>query len=360
MAMVDTTVHQDKGPLLLAVMWPLTGFATLMVATRLYIRAKIIRNLGLDDWLITLSILIGLINVIILTVGVHHGFGKHSSTIGTAATEQANFIIDVGWVFAILSFAIPKLGVAALLQRILNLSSLMRGALWGLTGLVAAVAVVNIVLFFTSCNPPQALWTTVPDATCRSSSAIIHFATFNGALSAFTDLALAIYPSLVLWRLQMSLRKKIALCTVLGVGAISACAAIIKITHLKALGDTTDATYGSWSLVLWTNVEADLVVLGSCIPTLQPPLEFMLGTRTRSSSDQTPSYPYKNSIIRWKRVQASPRTDDTLWDDSQEMIVPENTPKASTAIQIYRTDQVVGEYEMQNQPPRQHQDDGVC
>ncbi|PWY88150.1 hypothetical protein BO70DRAFT_426996 [Aspergillus heteromorphus CBS 117.55] len=47
--------NADKGPVLLAVMWSLTGFAALRVATRLYIRARIVSNLGLDDWWIPVS-----------------------------------------------------------------------------------------------------------------------------------------------------------------------------------------------------------------------------------------------------------------------------------------------------------------
>ena len=42
------------------------------------------------------------------------------------------------------------------------------------------------------------------------------------ALSAFVDLYLAIYPALVLWKLQMSLRKKFALTAALGLGTVYA------------------------------------------------------------------------------------------------------------------------------------------
>lgn len=40
------------------------------------------------------------------------------------------------------------------------------------------------------------------------------------ALSAFVDLYLAIYPSVVLWRLQITLGKKLALCAALGLGGV--------------------------------------------------------------------------------------------------------------------------------------------
>ncbi|KAE8154066.1 hypothetical protein BDV25DRAFT_126749 [Aspergillus avenaceus] len=336
--MATTTAYdeENKGPTLLAAMWSLTGLAAIMVAMRLFIRTKIIRNLGLDDWLIAVSIALGIANVIVVTIAVHHGY--------------VNMTIAISWIFGILSFAIPKLGIAALLDRILNPSLRTRCALWGLTGFIGIIAILNIIIFFTSCNPPRALWTTVPGATCRPSNVLIGFATFNGCISAVTDLSLAIYPTLVLGRLQMSLRKKIALCLALGVGTISACAAIIKTTKLKVLADVADATYGSWPLVLWTNMEADLVVLGSCIPTLQPLLEFILGKRTLKSSSYPHAYPsYEPSASHQNRPRASRRNEYTLQSDSEENILA-GKPKNWDLMQIHRTDDVVVQYEMGTQP----------
>jgi hypothetical protein len=40
------------------------------------------------------------------------------------------------------------------------------------------------------------------------------------ALSAFVDLYLAIYPAIVLWKLHMSTKKKLALMAALGLGTV--------------------------------------------------------------------------------------------------------------------------------------------
>lgn len=44
----------------------------------------------------------------------------------------------------------------------------------------------------------------------------------RAAFSAFVDLYFAIYPSTVLMKLHMSLRKRVALCAALGLGAMYA------------------------------------------------------------------------------------------------------------------------------------------
>lgn len=47
--------HEDKGPMVLAVCIALTTVATIFVAARLYVRCRILSMMGLDDWLIILS-----------------------------------------------------------------------------------------------------------------------------------------------------------------------------------------------------------------------------------------------------------------------------------------------------------------
>lgn len=47
---IDPT--EDKGPKIMGVLWALTGFTTLVVAARLYIRLVMLRSFGLDDYLI--------------------------------------------------------------------------------------------------------------------------------------------------------------------------------------------------------------------------------------------------------------------------------------------------------------------
>lgn len=47
--------HQTKGPRILAVFWAMTSLAILAVAARLFIRIKVLRNPGADDWLIAAS-----------------------------------------------------------------------------------------------------------------------------------------------------------------------------------------------------------------------------------------------------------------------------------------------------------------
>lgn len=55
MVVTAENLHDDKGPVILAVVWTLTGLTALMVVARVYIRVAMLRNFGGDDYLIVIS-----------------------------------------------------------------------------------------------------------------------------------------------------------------------------------------------------------------------------------------------------------------------------------------------------------------
>lgn len=52
---VETVESGSQGTEMMAVMWSMTTFATLLVIARVCIRQRILRNFGVDDWLIGAS-----------------------------------------------------------------------------------------------------------------------------------------------------------------------------------------------------------------------------------------------------------------------------------------------------------------
>ncbi|KAL2855661.1 hypothetical protein BJX68DRAFT_217541 [Aspergillus pseudodeflectus] len=359
-------LSDDKGPKILAVLWGLTGVTTVIVAARMYIRGRMLRNVGVDDWLIVFSLLMGLVYCAITTANISIGYGKHAYVLDTKTVEKASFLNSLSFLFGIISFAVPKLAVAAMLNRILNPSFWQKMWVWIISATGAAISAVCIVMLFTMCDPPRALWETslviAGKATCRDVWILIDYAIFTGASSAFVDLYLAIYPATVLMKLHMSLRKRIALCAALGLGAIASAMAVVKCTQLKGLADKSDYTYGTADLVLWTNVESNVVIIASCIPTLQPVLELILGKRNLSSysnsrnkykgSHQLHDYSYEAS----KGSKPPRKTDTTITGvGSQESILQDTQGGRSNGNggdplrAIRRTDDVTVEYE--RRPP---------
>ncbi|KUL81321.1 hypothetical protein ZTR_10126 [Talaromyces verruculosus] len=241
---------QDRGTVILVAMWTTTSIATIFVAARLYTRAKIVRSLGLDDYLISLSILLGLLFVSLTTAAVGAGDGRHADSLTPHAFEQAALLNTAGFAPGILSFVIPKLGVVALLCRIFNPTQRWKIFLWSFVGGGGLLICGCIVIIYAQCNPTKALWTGV--GNCWNPSILVDYSIFAGALSAVIDIFLAIYPAVILWRLQLPLRRKVLLLTAFALGACAAVVAVVKCTHIPGLADVSDSTYSTSELVIWT------------------------------------------------------------------------------------------------------------
>lgn len=199
---MTVTEDDNRGPKILGVLWALTGLTTFIVAARMFIRKKLLHNFGSDDWLIAVSMVnkpphlhslhvfcmltkqcLGLTYCGITTANVIIGYGKHAVFLSQNTLETAILLNTISFLFGILSFTLPKLAVSAMLNRILNPSLVHRIGLWFLTGFAAVVSVICIIILFTMCNPPKALWQThlvMEGATCKDTWMLIDYAIFTG------------------------------------------------------------------------------------------------------------------------------------------------------------------------------------
>ncbi|RYP16620.1 hypothetical protein DL765_005011 [Monosporascus sp. GIB2] len=121
--------------------------------------------------------------------------------------------------------------------------------------------------------------------------------TTETAYSAFVDLYLAIYPAIVLFGLQLSIKKKLALSASLGLGAVgSACiTAIYKTTRIPSLASSKDPTYETADLTVWTCVEGSTIISAACIPVLRPLADKLLGRQVFSSMSKGQGYQMQSS-----------------------------------------------------------------
>ncbi|PWY95509.1 hypothetical protein BO94DRAFT_552407 [Aspergillus sclerotioniger CBS 115572] len=325
--------HQTKGPRILAVFWTMTSLAIVLVAARLFIRIKILRSPGADDWLIAASMIFSISYSVITTVDVALGYGQHSVII-TDRLELVLLVNYINFALGIISFALPKLAVAALLSRLLNPTPTQRAILWGLTGTLGHVPLVG------GCNLPELM------DLCR----LCHFHRscigFYGFVSGDLPDHCPAKSSYVTPETTGSVRS---LGTECGVSEIllDACAiAIVKCMQLPGLADTSDTTCG---------IESNVVILASCIPTLQPLLEIILGKRSLRS---TGAYNYKESSTqlpasnRWGSKRSGPRRDkndimiaDIRSQDSILQTADDHGVESHHIGRIRRTDSITVEYE---------------
>ncbi|KAK1460802.1 integral membrane protein [Colletotrichum melonis] len=172
---------EDKGPVALGIVISMLVLSTLFTAGRLFVRGRILKQFHLDDYLIVASV-------------------KSGAILWTIA----------GFPPGVMSFGLPKLAVVALLTRNMNPSKWHALFLW----FIACFCLINligcVIILFAQCQPSHSQWDfSVTDKTCWDKWILVYFAIYSGGFCAFVDLYLAIYPAVVLAKLQMSVRKKL-------------------------------------------------------------------------------------------------------------------------------------------------------
>ena len=148
----------SNGPGIIAVVGTFTGISALFVAARLYVRIKLMRNLGSDDYLIVLAMvrlprtkarlwasslltsnqICGIINLGISSAAAEAGSGRHFDTLTLEQQQNVIKYTIAAFCPGILSFAIPKLAVVSLLTKLLAPSPAHRIFLWCSSGLTTA------------------------------------------------------------------------------------------------------------------------------------------------------------------------------------------------------------------------------
>ncbi|GAM33341.1 hypothetical protein TCE0_004f00172 [Talaromyces pinophilus] len=248
--------------------------------------------------------------------------GQHTSLLSDEQQRNALLYSTASFTPGILSFTVPKLGVTALLIRILIPTRRFTIFLWVLVGSIDLIIFGCVIILFAQCSPTKALWTPTmrdaPGVRCWHPDVLAYYSIGAGALSAFLDLFLAVYPATVLYGLQMNRKKKIGLMMILGMGLFACAVSIYKATRLTGLDVLTDYTYTSFSVFLWTSIEGNTIIIAACIPTIAPLLESIFGNKVfRGRSAEQSSYDRKKG-----RRNLFPHQQHSRGNDSKGPIIP--------------------------------------
>lgn len=151
---------------------------------------------------------------------VHSGNGQHYQILSVTQQEDVRFWTLAAFCPGVLCFGFPKFAVVALLTRLMNPSRWHRWFLWGMVTWCLLTLFATMGTLLGQCTPTRAMWNFDMEKHCVDPKHIVNFSLYAGAMSAFVDIYLAVYPALVLFKLQMKLKKKLALTAALSIGCV--------------------------------------------------------------------------------------------------------------------------------------------
>ncbi|KAL8851055.1 MAG: hypothetical protein Q9221_004045 [Calogaya cf. arnoldii] len=232
-----TDGDHSTGPSILIITWLFTGISTVVVGLKVWTRLKIIRQFGADDILTILALLFLLAFAPLVTVSVDRGLGRHVYYLTTEARTQASKLAVLSNPLVYLAAAWPNISVAISLDKILVPKPSQLAFLYGIPILQCLFALTSSIITYTTCTPLEGLWNPSVGDKCLPVSAVGGILYFNGALSAFTHIFLAVVPIFGLWKIRIKTKTKVGICLLMGTTAI---------------------------------VEAAFIIIAACIPSLRP------------------------------------------------------------------------------------------
>ncbi|EAU37651.1 predicted protein [Aspergillus terreus NIH2624] len=243
--------------IIIGVQTALTVLAVIVVSLRLYVRTRLVRSFGRDDWTMAIA-------------GACHGLGRHIQFIDSM--DQMRMNQAAFWQVIICSatgMAFLKTSIALNLLRF-SPARWYAVCLWASIGFVVAYNFMAAMTFFLHCKPMQAHWDTrIKDAKCYPVNLFVDFALINTSFNIFTDVLFATVPIPIVWNLQMKRRVRFYLIGVFSLGYIAVGMGVVKAVYQIAYATDLDSFFND-SIMFWALVQFNIGILAACVPSLKP------------------------------------------------------------------------------------------
>ncbi|KAF2866564.1 hypothetical protein BDV95DRAFT_203271 [Massariosphaeria phaeospora] len=237
------------------------AITTVAVLVRLYTRAVIKRNIGVDDWLAILSWALALEFSIVMAYATVWGFGMHTYDI-----RVSEILNTLKWLTVSQKSYFPlilsiKLCILIGYLRIFKIDRVTR---WGIWFGVFACTVFYFVTFLIDilrCKPVEAAWNPSIKGKCISYAAFPWATGIFNMISDFYILALPLPPIL---KMNMRLARRLRIASIFGLGLFTCVASIMRFVVSRQYALNPDQTYVAAKVLHWTVLEINISLICAC------------------------------------------------------------------------------------------------
>ncbi|KAL8682197.1 MAG: hypothetical protein Q9186_001734 [Xanthomendoza sp. 1 TL-2023] len=267
------------------------GLVTIVVAARCFTKLRVTKALGWEDFISVLTwIMFIAFSTLNFVQRFRFGGGRHTWDLppefynGFLRTStSSSYLYMLGTMLA-------KISLLLFLYRIFSVDRKFRIAAWALGTILVGWTIISFFLRIFACRPIKASWDVKlqldPETRCNPKS----YNTLNvhGICNIITDFGLLLLPVPMVWKLQMSLKKKLGVAAVFATGAIICAIAIVR----QYIVWTTPKAGDNWLITknkIWctlimpfpsyfrlkltpfaVSIEFSLSIVVSCLPALAP------------------------------------------------------------------------------------------
>ncbi|CZR63753.1 uncharacterized protein PAC_13650 [Phialocephala subalpina] len=298
-------------------------------ALRCYVKGFMAKSFGLEDWLAIVAQLCFTLTAILVLEGISHSMGMHLIEIELTAPQNLQpammywFAVELAYTT---TTCFLKLSIALFLLRIATKST-HRILLYSIMTLASLLTIAYFLFLVFQCHPVSYFMQFGGETGSCLAPEIVGAMTYtHSGVNAFCDVVLALLPVVIVSQLQMNIRTKLTVSTILSMGIMyvplspfprhflffllggkvlsrssAAIAVIIRIPYVRILvNNASDFLYSSTDVVIWTAIEPGLAITAANMATLRPLFSAFL-SRTKlwgSTTARGKSFGYGHSKSR--------------------------------------------------------------
>ncbi|KAI9158001.1 Satratoxin biosynthesis SC15 cluster protein [Paramyrothecium foliicola] len=262
----------DLGPAIVGVAAASIGISTVAVVLRFWSRAgSTSLAFWWDDWLVLITTIVshGFLSLYIAWTKI--GFGKHVEFIPVTSMLPSVYYSKASIVLHALCIWLIKISALFLFARIFRQSVRFRRLLWILGVAVTCWLACTAVVPWFNCHPIRRTLDPMVPGYCFERMGWFYTSAF---LNAFFDLVILVLPMPLIWRLHMTVQRKISITFVFTLGYCTAFLSfarfIIIIRDAKVMSATLeqDPYWRTVPLLILSMLEAPFAIVALCAPAI--------------------------------------------------------------------------------------------
>ncbi|KAH9897266.1 hypothetical protein F4778DRAFT_793852 [Xylariomycetidae sp. FL2044] len=260
----STLPHDNKANILVGVVCLVCSIATVAVGLRFYTRGIIIKQIGADDYLVLVAMLLALATGISQCINTRNGLGKH--TWDLAGPQEIMDYLQGFYVSITLYNAglmLVKLTFLMQYYRVLPVKKMRTICIVAMV-IIGSWSLSQVLVGIFICDPIPGFWNSSLNAKCIPNLPQWYI---NAAGNIATDVAIFVLPLPVLGHLNLPKAQRLVLIGIFSLGFFTCAISVIRIKYLKQGGDFS---YENVEGSSWSITELCSGVTCACLPTLRP------------------------------------------------------------------------------------------
>ena len=157
----------NRGPEILAICCTMMGLAVAVVLLRIYVRTKIIRHFGWDDWTMAAAALVLLVEMTTIISQVKYGVGRHVFYLSHANITIALHLNFVAQPLCLVVSTVTKVSIGLFLLRWAPIwAPKYKYVIWILNIFTILSGLGAFLTVFVQCQPLAATWDSSVKGEC--------------------------------------------------------------------------------------------------------------------------------------------------------------------------------------------------